>query len=103
MHDANEVVLIAEATALPGKRDELLRAVLDDMIPKALAEPDISVFRLHEDRDQAGRFMLYERFHNKLSVESHFVTEHFATVSKALAELAKGGKPKITYYDVLTD
>jgi quinol monooxygenase YgiN len=103
MHDANEVVLIAEATALPRKRDELLRAVLDDLIPKALAEPDVSVFRLHEDRDQAGHFMLYERFRNKGSVESHFATEHFATISEALAELAEGGKPKITYYEVLTD
>jgi quinol monooxygenase YgiN len=103
MHDANEVVLIAEATALPGKRDELLRAVVDDLIPKALAEPDVSVFQLHEDRDQAGHFMLYKRFHNKGSVESHFATEPFATISKALAELAEGGKPKITYYEVLTD
>ena len=59
MDDANEVVLIAEATALPGKRDELLRTVLDAQIPKALAETDVSVFRLHEDRDQAGHFMLY--------------------------------------------
>ena len=57
MDDPNEVVLIAEATALPGKRDELLRAVLEGLIPKALAEPDVSVFRLHEDRDQAGRFI----------------------------------------------
>jgi quinol monooxygenase YgiN len=103
MDDPNEVVLIAEATALPGKRDELLRAVLEGLIPKALAEPDVSVFRLHEDRDQAGRFMLYERFHNWGSVESHFTAEHFATISEALAELAEGGEPKITYYEVLTD
>jgi hypothetical protein len=46
-----------KATALPGKRDELLRAVLEDLIPKALAEPDVSIFPLHEDRDQAGRFI----------------------------------------------
>lgn len=103
MHDANEVVLIAEATALPGKRDELLRAVLDDLIPTALAEPDVSVFRLHEDRDQAGHFMLYEWLRNKECIESHFATKHFDAISKALAELTEGGKPKITCYEVLTD
>lgn len=103
MHDANEIVLITEVTALPGKRDELLGAVLDVLIPKALAEPGISVFRLHEDRDQVGHFMLYEQFLNKGSVESLFATEHFATISKALAELAEGGKPKITYYEMLAD
>ena len=46
-----------KATARPGKRDELLRAVLEDLIPKALAEPDVSIIPLHEDRDQAGRFI----------------------------------------------
>ena len=103
MPDGNEVVLIAEATALPGKREELLRAVLDDLIPKSLAEPEVSVFRLHEDRNQRGHFMLYERFHNRGSVESHVVAEHFSTICKVLSELAEGGKPTLTYYAVLSD
>jgi quinol monooxygenase YgiN len=81
----------------------LLHAVLDVLIPEALAEPGVSVFRVHEDRDQAGHFMLYGRFLDKGSVEPNFDTEHFVTISKALAELAEGGKPKIAYYKMLAD
>jgi quinol monooxygenase YgiN len=98
----DEVVLIAEVTALPGKRGELLKA-FEELIPKALAEPGVSAFRLHEDRDKPGHFTLYERYHNQDCVESHFASDHFAAISQALAELAEGAKPKITYYRVLTD
>jgi quinol monooxygenase YgiN len=102
MHETNEVVLLAEATALPGKRDELLRA-FNELVPKALAEPGVSAFRLHEDRDRPGHFTLYERYNDQGSVESHFATDHFLAISHALAELAEGAKPKITYYRILTD
>ena len=102
MSDSNEVVLIAEATALPGKRDELLRA-FRELVPRALDEAGVSAFSLHEDRSQRGHFTLYERYHDQDAVESHFATEHFRVISKALAELAQDAKPKITFYEVLTD
>jgi quinol monooxygenase YgiN len=98
----NEVVLVAEVTALPGKHDELLRA-FDDLIPKALAEAGVSAFRLHEDREQPGHFLLYERYHSQSSVESHFATDHFLAISQAIAKLAEGGKPKIISYQILSD
>jgi quinol monooxygenase YgiN len=101
MDESDEVVLIAEVMALPGKRDELLRA-FDALIAKALAEPGVSAFRLHEDRHRPGHFTLYERYHNQSSVESHFATEHFGAISKAIAELSEDGEPKITYYRVLS-
>ena len=49
----SEVVLIAEATALPGKRDELRRA-FDELVQKSLAEE--GRFRLPTPREsrQAG-------------------------------------------------
>src|ERR1700753_2892297 len=88
MGELNDVVLIAEATALPGKRDELRRA-FDELVPQALAEAGVSTFRLHEDRDEPGHFMLYERYHNQDAVSLHFETEHFAAIMKALAQLAE--------------
>jgi quinol monooxygenase YgiN len=100
--ETDEVVLVAEATALPGKRSELLSA-FNELIPKALAESGVSAFRLHENRDQPGHFTLYERYHNQDCVETHFATDHFTAISHALAELAEGGKPKITSYRILTD
>jgi quinol monooxygenase YgiN len=102
MGELNEVVLMAEAAALPGKRDELRRA-FDELVPHALAEAGVSTFRLHEDRDQSGHFMLYERYRNQDAVSSHFETEHFAAIMKALAELAEGGKARIISYHLLSD
>jgi quinol monooxygenase YgiN len=102
MPDRNEVILIAEATALPGKEQELREAIYI-LVPQALAEEGISIFRLHEDREVPGHFMLYERFKNQEAIESHFATEHFKVISDAAARLAQGGKPKITYYHVLTE
>jgi quinol monooxygenase YgiN len=102
MGENNEVVLIAEATALPGKRDQLLRA-FRELIPKALEEAGVTTFRLHEDRDQPGHFTLYEQYCNQGCVESHFATDHFLAISEALAELAEGAKPRITSYRILSD
>jgi quinol monooxygenase YgiN len=98
----DEVVLLAEAVALPGKRDELRRA-FDELIPKTLAEPGVSAFVLHEDRDQAGHFMLYERYLDFDAVEKHFASDHFAVISDALAALAIDGKPMLTYYSAFGD
>jgi quinol monooxygenase YgiN len=102
MPNENEVILIAEATALPGKAQELREAIYA-LIPKALKEEGITVFRLHENREVPGHFMLYERFKNQAAIESHFATEHFAVISEAASRLAEGGKPKITYFHILTD
>jgi quinol monooxygenase YgiN len=100
MGDSTEVVLIAEAAALPGKRDELRRA-FDELVPRALAEAGVSTFRLHEDHDQSGHFMLYERYCDQDAVDTHFETGHFAAIVKALAEFADGGRARIVSYHPL--
>ena len=75
MGTEHEVVIIAEATALPGKRDELRRA-FDRLVPKSRAEEGVSTFRLHEDRDRPGRFVLYERFRDQSAIDLHVTLEH---------------------------
>ena len=98
MVDNHEVVLIAEATALPGKRDDL-RHAFDILVPQTRAEEGVNAFILHEDRDKPGHFMLYEVYRDQSAVEAHFATEHFAAIVKALAEFAEGGTPSLTYYN----
>jgi quinol monooxygenase YgiN len=102
MEPGREIVIIAEATALPGKRDELKQA-LDQLVPKSRAEEGVSTFRLHEDRDKPGHFMLYERFRDQSAIDLHVTFEHFAQILRDLAELAEGGKPKLSYFHILTD
>ena len=98
----SEVVLIAEATALPGKRDEL-RQAFDELVQKSLAEEGVSVFRLHENRDKPGHFVLYERFRDQGALDTHVTMDHFAKILRDFTSLAEGGKPKITYYHALTE
>ena len=76
METGPEVVIIAEATTLPGKRDELKRA-FDRLVPKSRSEEGVSTFRLHEDRDRPGRFVLYERFRDRSVIDVHVTLEHF--------------------------
>ena len=102
MGTEHEVVIIAEATALPGKRDELRRA-FDRLVPKSRAEEGVSTFRLHEDRDRPGRFVLYERFRDQAAIDTHVTLEHFAQILRDFAELAEGGKPKLSYFHIPTE
>jgi quinol monooxygenase YgiN len=97
MADSNEVVRIAEATALPGKRDDL-RQAFDTLVPQTRAEEGVNAFILHEARDKPGHFLLYEVYRDQSAVEAHFATEHFGAIVKALAEFAEGGTPYLTYY-----
>ena len=102
MGTVHEVVIIAEATALPGKRDELKRA-FDRLVPKSRAEEGVSTFRLHEDRDRPGRFVLYERFRDQSAIDLHVTLEHFAQILRDCAELAEEGKPKLSFFHILTE
>jgi quinol monooxygenase YgiN len=97
-----EIVIIAEATALPGKRDEL-KLAFDRLVPRSLAEEGVSTFRLHEDRDRPGHFVLYERFRDQAAIDTHVTLEHFAQILRDFAELAEGGKPKLSYFHILTE
>jgi quinol monooxygenase YgiN len=102
MYGSNEeVVLIAEATALPGRGDDLRRAFVE-LIPQSLAEGEVIAFQLHEDRDRPGHFALYQRFRNQHGVDVHVQTDHFALSVEALAEFAEGGKAQVTFYHVLS-
>lgn len=94
-----EVVLISEATALPGKRDELRRALME-LIPQSLAEGGVRDFRLHEDRHQPGHFTFYQRFHNQYGVDLHVQTDHYRLSLESLEQLAEGGRSTVTFYHV---
>ena len=96
-----EVVLITEATALPGKGADLRRALVK-LLPQSLAEADVSTFRLHEDRDRPGHFTLYQRCRNQHGVDLHVQTDHFALSVDALAQFAEGGKVQVTFYRVVS-
>jgi quinol monooxygenase YgiN len=102
MSDSAAIIVIAEATALPGKEAELRQAI-DAVISPSLAEDGVSIFRLHQDLDAPGHFVLYERFADQTALDWHFATSHFKKVVDDVAPLVVGGKPKITKLHQLTE
>ena len=76
MIDKEAIIVIAEATALPGN-EAVLRDAIDRVIEPSLAEPGVSVFRLHQDIEKPGHFALYERFADQTAIDSHFASSHF--------------------------
>jgi quinol monooxygenase YgiN len=89
-----EAVIVAQAIALPGN-EVALRAAIDEVIPPSLAEAGVELFRLHEDTEKPGHFVLYERFANQAAFDSHFSSSH-------LKKVVGGGKPDITRLRQLT-
>ena len=102
MIDKEAIIVIAEATALPGN-EAVLRDAIDRVIEPSLAEPGVSVFRLHQDIEKPGHFALYERFADQTAIDSHFASSHFKKVVEAVAPLVVGGKPDITKLRQLTE
>jgi len=101
MIDKDAINVIAQATALPGN-EAPLRAAIDEVIPPSLAEAGVEVFRLHEDLEKPGHFVLYERFANQAALDSRFGSSHFKKVVDAMTPLVGGGKPDIAKLRQLT-
>jgi quinol monooxygenase YgiN len=53
-------------------------------------------FRLHEDLENPGHFVLYVHFDSQAGLDSHFASSHFKKVVDAVAPLVGDGKPDIT-------
>src|ERR1700742_3242121 len=102
MIEKDAIIVIAQATALPGN-EAALRAAIDEVIPPSLAEAGVSIFRLHQDLEKPGHFVLYERFANQAALDSHFASSHFKKVVDAVTPLVGGGKPDITKLRQLTE
>lgn len=102
MIDKDAIIVIAQATALPGN-ETALRAAIDQVIPPSLAEAGVSVFRLHEDIEKSGHFVLYERFANQAALDAHFASSHFKKVVDTVTPLVGGGEPDIIKLRQLTE
>jgi quinol monooxygenase YgiN len=57
MINKDAINVIAQATVLPDN-EAALRAAIDEVIPPSLAEAGVEVFRLHEDIEKPGHFVL---------------------------------------------
>lgn len=95
MDNPATIIVIAEITALPGKEAELRQAI-NSLIPPSIAENDGSAFRLQQDLDVPGHFILYERFADQAALESLFNISHLKKMFDYVAPLGVGAKLKMT-------
>jgi quinol monooxygenase YgiN len=79
MVDKEAIVIIAQATALPG--NEELRAALDAVILPSLAEEGVQVFRIHGDIEKPGHFVFYKHFASQAALDSHFSSRRWSRPS----------------------
>jgi quinol monooxygenase YgiN len=84
-----KLTVVAEATAKPGKEDDLRKALLA-LIEPTRREKDCIQYDLHESTDIPGRFLFYETWPSREALDKHMATPHFENVSKMLPDLVDG-------------
>lgn len=71
-----ERVVVAEYTAVPGREDEVVRAVTE-MVAASRAEPGCLDYRVQRDPDRLGRMLLFERYVDQAALDAHRGSAHF--------------------------
>jgi quinol monooxygenase YgiN len=92
MPTGNELIIVAESTAKPGKEAEL-RAALVSMLAPSRAEPGCVLYQLHEDTVTPGRFVFYEIWKDAATFEFHTKTEHFKAIGPKIGPLKADSVP----------
>lgn len=73
--DPNELRLIADVTAKPGK-EAALRMALTALIAPSRAEDGCFQYDLHEDRERPGHFIFFERWRDAAALAAHAQAPH---------------------------
>lgn len=81
--NSDEVVLDVQMTAAPG-REKDLEQVLMAMLEPTRAEAGCILYVLHEDMEQPGTFLFYEKFQNAAALEAHRSTAHYRKLTNYL-------------------
>jgi quinol monooxygenase YgiN len=95
MPQSDQLIIIAESHAKPGKADALRTALLT-MIEPSRAEPGCVQYTLHEDTAEPGHFYFYEVWKDAAAFEFHTQTPHFKAFGPKVADIrASGGLKKL--------
>lgn len=84
-----EVRIVAEVTAKPDQVDAL-RAALVGMLAPSRAEPGCLLYELHEDIEQPGHFVFFERWANLDAIEAHTRMPHYVALGPVIEPMLAG-------------
>ncbi len=95
----SHLTLLAVLTALPGQTDRL-GARLKSLVEPTLKEPGCVMYRLHQSRDNADVWMLYEVWTSQAALDVHFAKPYLVDfMAKGHEVLAKD--IELTYFSGL--
>lgn len=83
---ANELRLIADVTAKPAHVDAV-RAALQRLVEPSRAEAGCLQYDLHEDLEQPGRFVFFERWTDAAALAAHARAPHSVAHGPAVRDL----------------
>ena len=86
--DTSQVIVVAELVAKNGQADAL-RDVVRAAVQPSQQEPGNNVYRLHEDTQMPGHFILYENWKSQNLFEAHTRTPHFKTLVEKSKDLSE--------------
>lgn len=89
MTQAQQLIIIAEATAKPGRADDLRRE-LTSMLAPSRAEPGCVSYVLHEVPGEPERFVFYEVWKDDAAFAFHERTPHYVALGPKVADLVAG-------------
>lgn len=100
---ARESVVLIHYRAQPDKVD-VARASLMQLVATVTAtEKDCLGIEVHESADDAGRFMLFERWTSREAYQGpHMVTPHLKAFIAGAGEFL-AGPPEISYWEKVDD
>ena len=93
------MVIVAKLKAFKGKENEMKEALLD-IIPKVREEEGTLMYTLHQDQNDPGVFLFYEKYKDTDALVAHSSTPHFKVLFKTLKPLLDGN-PEIVMYNEL--
>jgi quinol monooxygenase YgiN len=86
----SQLTVVAKITAQPGKEQETKAALLA-LVPTTQQEAGFLQYDLHEAKDQAGVFLLYENWQSHAQWQQHMQNHHLQDfIARADGFLAKG-------------
>lgn len=83
----NTLVVVATITAKAG-HETAVRQALQSAVPPSRNEAACLRYELHEDRQQAGRFVMLEEWTGADGLALHETLPHFATLVAAIGAVA---------------
>ena len=90
------LTVVAEMLAKPGQEDELKRRLLS-LIEPTRKEDGCVQYDLHQNTEEAGRFVFYETWRSREALERHLQTPHLVAFGRAEEELLAEPARVLTY------